>query len=101
MILSTKGSLAIVALLSVGLCSLPALAQDVGKDLKHATAHMNRSLNKASKSANRNLNKASKSANRNAKRNSKRINHNVPKEAKRETKDLNHTMQGDPEGKKK
>jgi hypothetical protein len=88
----------LAACLTIGLCSLPALAQNVGKDLKHATAHMNRSLNKASKSTNRNVNKASKSANRNAKRNSKRINHNVPKEAKRETKDLNHTMQGDPEG---
>jgi hypothetical protein len=96
-----KNSLAVIAACSVvGLCSAPGRADD--KDnLKHATAHLNRSLNKASKSANRDLNRASKSTNRNMKRNSKRINHNVPKEAKRESKDVNHTVQGDPNGKKK
>ena len=98
---SLKVSLAMAAAcVTLGLCSLTASAQ-IDKDLKHATAHVNRSMNKASKSANRNMNKASKSTNRNMKRNSKRINHNVPKEAKRETKDMNHTMQGDPDHKKK
>jgi hypothetical protein len=95
-----KGTLALLAVCgTIGLCS-PSVRADDKNDVKHATAHLNRSLNKASKSANRNLNRASKSANRNMKRNSKRINHNVPKEAKRESKDVNHTLQGNPEGKK-
>jgi F0F1-type ATP synthase membrane subunit b/b' len=109
--LTAKCTLALAAAcLTIGLCSVTARADD--KDnLKHSTAHLNRSLKKASKSANRDLNRASKSANRdvnraskstnrNAKRNSKRINHNVPKEAKRESKDVNHTAQGDPDNTK-
>lgn len=78
-----------------GSCILPAYAGDKD-DIKHSTAHLNRSLNKASKSANRNLNRSSKHVNHQAKRLSK----NVNKEANRESKDVNHTMQGDPNGKK-
>ncbi len=95
-----KGLALFAACSLIGLCAAASQADDKN-NLKHATAHLNRSLNKASKSANRNLNKASKSANRNMKRNSKRINHNVPKEAKRESKDINHTLQGDPNHDKK
>ena len=99
--LTRTGVIALMAACAtIGLSSLNARADD--KDsLKHATAHLNRAVNKSSKSANRDLNRASKSTNRNMKRNSKRINHNVPKEVKRESKDVNHTAQGDPEGKKK
>lgn len=100
-----------------GLYVLPVRADDKN-DLKHATAHLNRSLNKASKSANRNVNKASKSANRDTNRASKSANRNVNRsskhvnrtanqtskninhEAVRESKDVNHTAQGKPDGDK-
>ena len=68
---------AVIAVCSViGLCSAPGRADDKN-NLKHATAHLNRSLKKSSKSANRDLHRASKSANRNMKRNSKRSRRSV------------------------
>lgn len=103
----------LIACALAGLYTLPVRADDKN-DLKHATAHLNRSLNKASKSANRDLNKASKSANRDTNRASKSANRDLnraSKSANRDTnraskhanrvtnqtsKDINHTAQGKP-----